>query len=60
LAAPNTEAEAEQQLTEPEDIAAAIHWTSKGGLWKEIETLSDELEPNGIEKAGTPYRRRQE
>ena len=45
----NTEAEAEEQLTEPEDIAAAIIGHLKAAL-EEIETLSDELEPNGIEK----------
>jgi type I restriction enzyme M protein len=40
----DTEAEAEEQLTEPEDIAAAIIGHLKAAL-EEIETLSDELEP---------------
>jgi type I restriction enzyme M protein len=44
----NTEAEAEEQLTEPEDIAAAIIGHLKAAL-EEVETLSEELEPNGIE-----------
>lgn len=41
----DTEAEAEEQLTEPEDIAAAIIGHLKAAL-EDIETLSDELEPN--------------
>jgi type I restriction enzyme M protein len=45
----DTEAEAEEQLTEPEDIAAAIIGHLKAAL-EEIETLSEELEPSGIEK----------
>jgi type I restriction enzyme M protein len=45
----DTEAEAEEQLTEPEDIAAAIIGHLKAAL-EEIETLSDELEPNGVDK----------
>jgi type I restriction enzyme M protein len=45
----DTEAEAEEQLTEPEDIAAAIIGHLKAAL-EDIETLSEELEPNGIEK----------
>jgi type I restriction enzyme M protein len=45
----DTEADAEEQLTEPEDIAAAIIGHLKAAL-QEIETLSEELEPNGIEK----------
>jgi type I restriction enzyme M protein len=45
----DTEAEAEEQLTEPEDIAAAIIGHLRAAL-EEIETLSEELEPNGIEK----------
>jgi type I restriction enzyme M protein len=50
----DTEAEAEQQLTEPEDIAAAIIGHLKAAL-EEIETLSEELEPNGVEEpTGVP------
>jgi type I restriction enzyme M protein len=45
----DTEAEAEEQLTEPEDIAAAIIGHLRAAL-EDVETLSDELEPNGIEK----------
>src|ERR1700692_559790 len=45
----DTEAEAEEQLTEPEDIAAAIIGHLKAAL-EDIETLSEELEPNGGEK----------
>ena len=45
----DTEAEAEEQLTEPEDIAAAIIGHLKAAL-EEIETLSDELDQNRIEK----------
>jgi type I restriction enzyme M protein len=45
----DTEAEAEEQLTEPEDIAAAIIGHLKAAL-EDIETLSEELEPNGVEK----------
>lgn len=41
----DTEAEAEEQLNEPEDIAAAIIGHLKAAL-EEIETLSEELEPN--------------
>ena len=44
----DTEAEAEEQLTEPEDIAAAIIGHLKAAL-EDIETLSEELEPNGVE-----------
>jgi len=43
----DTEAEAEEQLTEPEDIAAAIIGHLKAAL-EDIETLSDELEPDII------------
>src|SRR5439155_11459830 len=46
----DTEAEAEEQLTEPEDIAAAIIGHLKAAL-DEIETLSEELEPNGEKSA---------
>ncbi|MGH7224048.1 MAG: N-6 DNA methylase [Gemmataceae bacterium] len=45
----DTEAEAEEQLTEPEDIAAAIIGHLKAAL-EDIETLSEELEPDGVEK----------
>jgi type I restriction enzyme M protein len=41
----DTEAEAEEGLTEPEDIAAAIIGHLKAAL-EEIETLSEELEPD--------------
>lgn len=44
----DTEAEAEELLTEPEDIAAAIIGHLKAAL-EDIETLSDELEPNGTD-----------
>lgn len=40
----DTEAESEEQLTEPEDIAAVIIGHLKAAL-EEIETVSDELEP---------------
>jgi type I restriction enzyme M protein len=46
----DTEAEAEEQLSEPEDIAAAIIGHLKAAL-EDIETLSEELEPNDIEEA---------
>lgn len=45
----DTEAEAEEQLTDPEDIAAAIIGHLKAAL-EDVETLSEELEPNA-EKA---------
>jgi type I restriction enzyme M protein len=45
----DTEAEAEEQLTEPEDIAAAIIGHLKAAL-EDIDTLSEELEPNEIER----------
>jgi type I restriction enzyme M protein len=48
----DTEAEAEEQLTEPEDIAAAIMGHLKAAL-DEIETLAEELEPGGDEVAPT-------
>ena len=41
----DTEVEAEEQLTEPDDIAAAIIGHLRAAL-EEIETLSDESEPN--------------
>ena len=43
----DTEAEAEEQLTEPEDIAAAIIGHLKAAL-EDIEELSDELEPESV------------
>jgi type I restriction enzyme M protein len=46
----DTEAEAEEHLTEPEDIAAAIIGHLKAAL-EEIETLSEELEPSPAEQA---------
>ncbi|MGH0230432.1 N-6 DNA methylase [Sinorhizobium meliloti] len=46
----DTEAEAEEALTEPEDIAAAIIGHLKAAL-EEIEALSDEVEPNSIDDA---------
>jgi type I restriction enzyme M protein len=45
----DTEAEAEEQLTEPEDIASAIIGHLKAAL-EDIEELSDELDQNRIEK----------
>jgi type I restriction enzyme M protein len=45
----DTEAEAEAQLTDPEDIATAIIGHLKAAL-EDVETLSEELEPEGIEK----------
>lgn len=48
----DTEAEAEEALTDPEDIAAAIIGHLKAAL-EEIETLSDELEPASIEDVST-------
>lgn len=47
----DTEAEAEEALTEPEDIAAAIIGHLKAAL-EEIETLAEELEPDSVEEAG--------
>src|SRR4051794_35203114 len=44
----DTEVDAEEHLTEPEDIAAAIIGHLKAAL-EDIETLSDELEPEEIE-----------
>ncbi len=46
----DTEAEAEEGLTEPEDIAAAIIGHLKAAL-EEIEALSEELEPEAGEGA---------
>ena len=46
------EAEAEEPLTEPEDIAAAILGHLKAAL-EEIETLSEELEPDSVDEAAT-------
>jgi type I restriction enzyme M protein len=48
----DTESEAEEQLPEPEDIAAAIIGHLKAAL-EESEALSEELEPNGTEKPAT-------
>jgi type I restriction enzyme M protein len=45
----DTEAEAEETLTEPEDIAAAIIGHLKAAL-EEIEALSEEIEPDGVEE----------
>jgi type I restriction enzyme M protein len=46
----DTEAEAEESLTEPEDIAAAIIGHLKAAL-EGIEELSEELEPDSVEDA---------
>jgi type I restriction enzyme M protein len=46
----DTEAEAEEMLTEPEDIAAAIIGHLKAAL-EEIEALSEEIEPDSVEDA---------
>jgi len=46
----DTEAEAEEALTEPEDIAAAIIGHLKAAL-EEIEALSEEIEPDSLEEA---------
>jgi type I restriction enzyme M protein len=46
----DTEADAEEALTEPEDIAAAIIGHLKAAL-EEIEALSEELEPDSFEEA---------
>lgn len=46
----DTESEAEEQLTEPEDIAAAIIGHLKAAL-EEIEALSEELEPDSVDEA---------
>jgi type I restriction enzyme M protein len=46
----DTEADAEEQLTEPEDIAAAIIGHLKAAL-EDVETLSEELEPDTVEQA---------
>ncbi len=47
----DTEAEAEEQLTEPEDIAAAIIGHLKAAL-ADIEELSEELEPGSEAETG--------
>jgi type I restriction enzyme M protein len=44
----DTEAEAEEQLTEPEDIAAAIIGHLRAAL-EEVEALSEALEPDGVD-----------
>ncbi|RWM02185.1 N-6 DNA methylase [Mesorhizobium sp.] len=46
----DTETEAEEALTEPEDIAAAIIGHLKAAL-EEIEALSEEIEPDSVEEA---------
>lgn len=46
----DTEADAEEQLTEPEDIAASIIGHLKAAL-EEIETLSEELETDSVDEA---------
>jgi type I restriction enzyme M protein len=46
----DTEAEAEEQLTEPDDIAAAIIGHLKSAL-EDVETLSEELEPDSVDAA---------
>lgn len=48
----DTQAEAEEALTEPEDIAAAIIGHLKEAL-SEIETLSEELEPDRSNETAT-------
>ncbi|MDE3796451.1 N-6 DNA methylase [Sinorhizobium meliloti] len=45
----DTEAEAEEALTEPEDIAAAIIGHLKAAL-EDIEALSEEVEPDGVDE----------
>jgi type I restriction enzyme M protein len=45
----DTEAEAEEALTEPEDIAAAIIGHLKAAL-EEIDALSEELEPDSVDQ----------
>lgn len=45
----DTEAEAEEQLTEPEDIAAAIIGRLRAAL-EEIETVSEELEVDTVDE----------
>src|ERR1019366_6095400 len=46
----DTEIDTEEHLTEPEDIAAAIIGHLKAAL-EEIETLSEELEPDSVDEA---------
>jgi type I restriction enzyme M protein len=46
----DTEADVEEALTEPEDIAAAIIGHLKAAL-EEIEALSEELEPDDVEES---------
>ena len=46
----DTEADAEEALTEPEDIAAAIVGHLKAAL-DEVEMLSEELEPDTVDEA---------
>jgi type I restriction enzyme M protein len=47
----DTEAEAEEKLTDPEDIAAAIIGHLRAAL-EDIDTLSDELEPGTTKNEG--------
>jgi type I restriction enzyme M protein len=49
----DTEAEAEESLTEPEDIAAAIIGHLKAAL-EDVEALSEELEADGAAQAVVP------
>lgn len=49
----DTEAEAEEHLTEPEDIAAAIVGHLKAAL-EEIEEVSEELEDEDVEVTEEP------
>jgi type I restriction enzyme M protein len=46
----DTELDTEEHLTEPDDIAAAIVGHLKAAL-EDIETLSEELEPDSVETA---------
>jgi type I restriction enzyme M protein len=46
----DTEAEAEEQLTDPDDIAAAVIGHLKAAL-EDVETLSDELEQDSVAAA---------
>lgn len=49
----DTQADAEESLSEPEDIAAAIIGHLKAAL-EDIETLSDELEDDGSDELSIP------
>jgi len=48
----DTDTDTEEQLTEPEDIAAAIIGHLKAAL-EEIETLSEKLEPDSVDGAAS-------